>query len=287
MNNFMSHTSSYETLQKEIETTYYMYEQNKNIQISSQAQEAILETIKMLDEGILRVCQMNLIQSSWQVLEWVKQAIILYFKIKDIQLYNVGPFTYLDKIPLKTNYNKLNVRVVPPAVARYGSFMESNVVLMPSYVNIGARIGEGTMIDTWATVGSCAQVGANVHVSGGVGIGGVLEPLNAMPVIIEDGAFIGSRCIIVEGVRIGAEAVLAANTTLTSSTPIVDLRDGTKQIIKGYVPSRAVVLPGVMEKNINGVKVLLSCAYIIGERKASTDKKTSLNQVLRDFAVPI
>jgi 2,3,4,5-tetrahydropyridine-2-carboxylate N-succinyltransferase len=201
--------------------------------------------------------------------------------------YEVGPFLYHDKIPLKRNYKELNVRVVPPATARYGSFMEPGVVLMPSYVNIGAYVGAGTMVDTWATVGSCAQVGKNVHLSGGVGLGGVLEPPAASPVIIEDGAFIGSRCIIVEGVRIGAEAVLASNVTITASTPIIDTRTPEHTLIKGHIPPRAVVLPGTREKDVAGGKIYTSCCYIVGERKPSTDLKTSLNDVLREFAISV
>jgi 2,3,4,5-tetrahydropyridine-2-carboxylate N-succinyltransferase len=201
----------------------------------------------------------------------------------------VGPFIFRDKIPLKRNFKDLNVRVVPPAVARYGSFLGSGVVLMPSYVNIGAYVGMGTMVDTWATVGSCAQIGAGVHLSGGVGIGGVLEPAQASPVIVEDGAFIGSRAIIVEGVRICSQAVVGANVTLTASTPIVDLRTSSKTITKGVVPERCVVVPGTLEKDAphGGGKIHTQCAYILGERKASTDLKTSLNSALRDFSVSV
>ncbi len=223
----------------------------------------------------------------WTTHAWIKQAILLYFKFSPMAHIEVGPFVYHDKIPLKTNYRDLKVRVVPPAVARYGSFMEPGVILMPSYVNIGAWIGAGTMVDTWATVGSCAQIGANVHLSGGVGIGGVLEPPSATPVIVEDGAFLGSRCIVVEGVRIGREAVLAANTTLTASTPIIDTRKSGMPEIKGYIPPRCVVVPGTKEKEMPGGKIFTSCAYIIGERKPSTDLKTSLNETLREFALSV
>ena len=245
----------------------------------------VAEVIEKLDTGSLRVAEK--INGDWVTHTWIKEAILLYFKTQPMHEFQVGPFHYFDKIPLKINYKSLNVRVVPPATARYGSFFEPNVVLMPSYVNIGAYVGTGTMVDTWATVGSCAQIGANVHLSGGVGIGGVLEPVSATPVIIEDGAFLGSRCIVVEGVRIGAQAVLAANTTLTASTPIVDLRGLESKSLKGYVPERCVVVPGVLPKTINGHPVQLACAYIIGERKHSTDLKTSLNQALRDFQISV
>ena len=226
-------------------------------------------------------------KKSWTTHTWIKQAILLYFKYSPMAQFDVGPFVYHDKIPLKSNYRDLKVRVVPPAVARYGSFMEPGVILMPSYVNIGAWIGAGTMVDTWATVGSCAQIGAGVHLSGGVGIGGVLEPPSATPVIVEDGAFLGSRCIVVEGVMIGREAVLAANTTLTASTPIIDTRKPGMPELKGYVPARCVVVPGTKEKEMPGGKIYTSCAYIIGERKPSTDLKTSLNDTLREFALSV
>ena len=214
----------------------------------------------------------------------------MYFRITEMVETEHGPFVYRDKIPLKKNYKELGIRVVPPAVARYGTFMEPGVVLMPSYVNIGAWIGAGTMVDTWATVGSCAQVGSHVHLSGGVGIGGVLEPAQASPVIIGDGAFIGSRAIVVEGVRIGDEAVLGANVTLTASTPIVDLRHSDRRILKGEVPPRCVVVPGTLEKDApRGApgKIYTQCAYIIGERTASTDLKTTLTAALRDFDVSV
>lgn len=246
---------------------------------------AIEAVIQKLDEGELRVCTPN--DGKWTTHAWIKSAILLYFRLSAMQTYEVGPFVYHDKIPLKTNYERLKVRVVPPATARYGTFMEPGVVLMPSYVNIGAYIGKNTMVDTWATVGSCAQIGANVHLSGGVGIGGVLEPAHASPVIIGDGAFIGSRCIVVEGLEIGAEAVLAANVTLTASTPIIDARGSQLTESKGRIPARAVVVPGTKEKQVAGGKIHTSCAYIIGERKASTDLKTSLNEALREFAISV
>jgi len=245
----------------------------------------IQETIAALDEGKIRVASLE--NGTWTTHAWIKKAILLYFRIAKMENIEVGPFTYFDKIPLKKNFAELNVRVVPPATARYGTFMEPGVVLMPSYVNIGAYVGAGSMVDTWATVGSCAQVGANVHLSGGVGLGGVLEPAAANPVIVEDGAFVGSRCIVVEGVRIGKEAVLAANVTLTSSTPIIDTRNGKMEESKGYVPERSVVVPGTKEKEVSGGKIYTSCAYIIGERKPSTDLKTSLNNVLREFALSV
>ncbi len=257
-----------------------------NTTISSDHKRLIEAVIQNLDEGKLRVA--TKVNGDWVTHAWVKQAIMLYFRISEMTEISHGPFMYRDKIPLKKNYKELGVRVVPPAVARYGSFMESGVVLMPSYVNIGAYVGSGTMVDTWATVGSCAQVGANVHLSGGVGIGGVLEPAQASPVIVEDGAFLGSRAIVVEGVRIGKEAVLGANVTLTSSTPIVDLRTTGKSIMKGFIPPRCVVVPGTLEKeHYSGGKIHTQCAYIIGERKASTDLKTSLNAALRDFDISV
>lgn len=249
-------------------------------------QQGVFATIRALDEGKLRVCEQD-DNGNWTTHAWVKEAILAYFRLTTLERQEVGPFVYNDRIPLKTNFADLNVRVVPPATARYGSFMEPSTVLMPCYVNIGAYIGSGTMIDTWATIGSCAQIGKNVHVSGGVGVGGVLEPANAQPVIVEDGAFVGSRSIIVEGVKIGREAVLGANVTITSSTPIIDVRTSEKQTYKGYVPPRSVVVPGVVEKKLPGGIIHTSCAYIIGERKESTDKKTSLTAALREFAVSV
>jgi 2,3,4,5-tetrahydropyridine-2-carboxylate N-succinyltransferase len=247
--------------------------------------EAVHALLKHLDEGTLRVCTRE--GDDWVTHAWIKQGILHYFRMMEMKAFEVGPFHYYDKIPLKTNYEQLKVRVVPPATARYGSFMEPGVVLMPSYVNIGAFVGKNTMVDTWATVGSCAQIGANVHLSGGVGIGGVLEPAHAKPVIVGDGAFIGSRAIVVEGVQIGAEAVLAANVTLTASTPIIDIRDGKFVETKGFIPDRAVVLPGTKEKQVPGGVIHTACAYIIGNRKASTDLKTSLNDTLREFAISV
>lgn len=247
--------------------------------------DAIAATVDAVDTGKIRVAEQ--ISGEWITNAWIKNAILYYFKITAMEEIEVGPFLYHDKIPLKRNYKELGVRVVPPATARYGTFMEPGVVLMPSYVNIGAYVGEGSMVDTWATVGSCAQVGKHVHLSGGVGLGGVLEPASATPVIIEDNAFIGSRCIVVEGVRVGKEAVLAANVTLTASTPIIDTRTPEHKIHKGYVPERSVVVPGTVEKEVKGGKIYTSCAYIIGERKESTNKKTSLNNVLREFSLSV
>ena len=256
-----------------------------NADIVTKYKSEVEQVIAGLDNGSLRVAEKK--TDGWVTHAWIKNAILYYFKLAEMVEYEVGPYVYFDKIPLKKNYRDLKVRVVPPATARYGSFMEPGVVMMPSYVNIGAYVGSGSMVDTWATVGSCAQVGKNVHLSGGVGLGGVLEPASASPVIIEDNCFIGSRAIIVEGVRIESEAVVAANVTITASTPIVDTRKPDHPMHKGYVPSRAVVVPGTLEKEVGGGKIYTSCAYIIGERKESTDKKTSLNDVLREFSLSV
>ncbi|MDA3616632.1 2,3,4,5-tetrahydropyridine-2,6-dicarboxylate N-succinyltransferase [Polluticaenibacter yanchengensis] len=246
---------------------------------------AIEQVIEDVDKGRLRIAEPT--ENGWQVNEWVKQAILMYFGIRNMQTFEVGPLEFHDKMPLKTNYAELGVRVVPHAVARYGAYLAKNVVMMPSYVNIGAFVDEGTMVDTWATVGSCAQIGKNVHLSGGVGIGGVLEPLQASPVIIEDGAFIGSRCIVVEGVIVEKEAVLGANVVLTKSTKIIDV-SGTEPVeYKGRIPARSVVIPGSYNKQFPAGEYGVSCALIIGQRKASTDLKTSLNDALRDFNVSI
>jgi 2,3,4,5-tetrahydropyridine-2-carboxylate N-succinyltransferase len=226
-------------------------------------------------------------ENGWQVNEWVKQAILLYFGVRKMETYNVGPLEFHDKMRLKSNYAELGIRVVPHAVARYGAFLGRNVVLMPSYVNIGAYVDEGTMVDTWATVGSCAQIGKGVHLSGGVGIGGVLEPLQASPVIIEDGCFIGSRCIVVEGVRVEKEAVLGANVVLTQSTKIIDVSGTEPKEMKGIVPARSVVIPGSYTKKFPAGEFGVGCALIIGQRKPSTDLKTSLNDALRDFNVSV
>jgi len=250
-----------------------------------QAQEAVLETLASLDRGQIRVAEK--VGDDWVVHTWIKQAILLYFAVARMEVLEVGPFEFHDKIPLKKGLAKARVRVVPPGVARYGSFLEPGAILMPGYVNIGARVGEGTMVDTWATVGSCAQVGRHVHLSGGVGLGGVLEPASAQPVIVEDGAFIGSRCIVVEGVRVEEEAVLGANVVLTASTPIVDVTGPEPVVWKGRVPARSVVIPGTIPKRFPAGEFGVPCALIIGQRKASTDLKTSLNEVLREFAVPV
>jgi len=249
-------------------------------------QIAIKTVIADLDNGTLRVAE-PLADNSWKVNDWVKKAVILYFPIQKMRTIEVGPFEFHDKMALKTNYAKQGVRVVPHAIARYGSFLAKGVVMMPSYVNIGAYVDSGTMVDTWATVGSCAQIGKNVHLSGGVGIGGVLEPIQAAPVIIEDGAFIGSRSIIVEGVRIGKEAVIGAGVTLTASSKIIDVTSEQPKEYRGYVPDRSVVIPGSIPKNFAAGQYQVPCALIIGTRKASTDLKTSLNDALRENSVAV
>ncbi len=247
--------------------------------------QAITDVIEELDKGRLRVANPG--ENGWQVNEWIKKAVLLYFPIRHMKVMEAGPMEYFDKIPLKKNFEHLGVRVVPPAVARHGSYLASSVIMMPSYVNIGAYVDEGTMVDTWATVGSCAQIGKGVHLSGGVGIGGVLEPVQAAPVIIEDGCFIGSRCIVVEGVRVEKEAVLGANVVLTASTKIIDVTGNTPVEYKGYVPARSVVIPGSYAKQFNAGEYNVPCALIIGQRKASTDLKTSLNDVLREYEIPV
>lgn len=248
-------------------------------------QESIRSVIDQIDAGSLRVAEPS--PSGWQVNEWVKKAVVLYFPIQKMETWEAGIFEYHDKMPLKRDFAAKGIRVVPNAVARHGAYIASGVILMPSYVNIGAYVDEGTMVDTWATVGSCAQIGKNVHLSGGVGIGGVLEPLQAAPVIIEDHAFIGSRCIVVEGVRVGKEAVLGANVVLTASTKIIDVTGSEPVEIKGYVPERSVVIPGSYTKSFPAGDFQVPCALIIGKRKASTDLKTSLNDALRDFNVAV
>ena len=247
---------------------------------SSEIQSAVREVVDQLDKGKLRVAEPD--GESWRVNEWVKKAVILYFPIQQMEVIEVGPFQFHDKIALKKDYKNLGVRVVPHAIARYGSFINKGVILMPSYVNIGAYVDEGTMVDTWATVGSCAQVGKNVHLSGGVGLGGVLEPVQAAPVIIEDNVFVGSRCIVVEGVRVGKEAVLGANVVLTGSSKIIDVTEDKPIEYKGFVPPRSVVIPGTIPKQFAAGKYQVPCALIIGTRKESTDKKTSLNNALRE-----
>ncbi len=251
----------------------------------SECRAAVLDTIRALDGGAVRVAERS--SDGWTLHAWVKEAILLYFTLAEMQTIELGPFEYHDKIPLKRNFAELGVRVVPPATVRYGAFVERGAILMPSYVNIGAFVGANTMVDTWATVGSCAQIGANVHLSGGVGIGGVLEPPSATPVIVEDGAFIGSRCILVEGVVVEEEAVLGANVTITASTPIIDVRGETPTVLRGRVPRRSVVIPGTTPKKFPAGEFQVPCAIIIGERTASTDRKTSLNETLRTFQVSV
>ena len=248
-------------------------------------QQIIRDVVEKLDQGKLRVAEP--VENGWQVNEWIKKAVIMYFPIQQMETIEVGPFEFHDKIKLKKNYKELGVRAVPHAVARYGAYLGKNVVLMPSYVNIGAYVDEGTMVDTWATVGSCAQIGKGVHLSGGVGIGGVLEPLQASPVIIEDGCFIGSRCIVVEGVIVEKEAVLGANVVLTQSTKIIDVSGTEPKEMKGRVPARSVVIPGSYTKKFPAGEFGVGCALIIGQRKPSTDLKTSLNDALRDFNVSV
>lgn len=252
---------------------------------TTETQQAVREVVSLLDTGKLRVAEPA--GDVWKVNEWVKKAVILYFPIQQMEVIEVGPFEFHDKIALKKNYKELGVRVVPHAVARHGSFVSKGVIMMPSYINIGAYVDEGTMVDTWATVGSCAQVGKNVHLSGGVGLGGVLEPVQAAPVIIEDNVFVGSRCIVVEGVRVGREAVLGANVVLTASSKIIDVTGSKPVEYKGFVPPRSVVIPGTIPKQFPAGEYQVPCALIIGTRKESTDKKTSLNDALRDNSVSV
>lgn len=258
---------------------------NRELLKEPETQAAIREVIDLLDVGELRVA--TPVDGEWKVNDWVKKAVVMYFPIQQMETIEVGPFEFHDKIPLKRNYAAMGVRVVPHAIARHGSFLESGVILMPSYVNIGAWVGSGTMVDTWATVGSCGQIGRNVHLSGGVGIGGVLEPLQATPTIIEDNCFIGSRCIVVEGVRVESEAVLGANVVLTQSTHIIDVTGSEPVIYRGRVPARSVVIPGTYTKKFPAGEYQVACALIIGQRKESTDKKVSLNSALRDFDVAV
>lgn len=268
-------------LQQIIEIAWDDRELLKNAETTS----AIRNVISLIDSGKLRVAEP--ITNGWQVNEWVKKAVVLYFPIQTMETIEVGPFEFHDKIPLKTGYAAKGIRVVPHAVARHGAYISKGTILMPSYVNIGAYVDEGTMVDTWATVGSCAQIGKNVHLSGGVGIGGVLEPLQAAPVIIEDNAFIGSRCIVVEGVRVETEAVLGANVVLTMSTKIIDVTGEAPVEYKGRVPARSVVIPGSYTKKFAAGDYQVPCALIIGKRKESTDKKTSLNNALRENDVAV
>lgn len=269
------------TLQETIENIW----ENRDLLQQAESQNSIRKVIRLLDLGELRVAEPT--DNGWQVNEWVKKAVVMYFPIQQMETIEVGPFEFHDKMPLKRNYAEKGVRVVPHAVAREGAFIASGVILMPSYVNIGAYVDSGTMVDTWATVGSCAQIGKNVHLSGGVGIGGVLEPLQAAPVIIEDDVFVGSRCIVVEGVHVEKEAVLGANVVLTASTKIIDVTGETPVELKGRVPARSVVIPGSYTKQFPAGEYQVPCALIIGQRKESTDKKTSLNDALRENNVAV
>lgn len=259
--------------------------EDRSLLEQKETQDSIREVINQIDAGKLRVAEPT--AEGWQVNEWVKKAVVLYFPIQKMETFTAGPMEFHDKMPLKTNYAEKGIRVVPHAVARRGAYISSGVILMPSYVNIGAYVDEGTMVDTWATVGSCAQIGKNVHLSGGVGIGGVLEPLQAAPVIIEDNAFVGSRCIVVEGVRVEKEAVLGANVVLTASTKIIDVTGDEPVEFKGRIPSRSVVIPGSYTKSFSAGDYQVPCALIIGQRKESTDKKTSLNDALREHNVAV
>ena len=269
----------------QLQTTIEQAWENRALLQEENTQNAIREVIELIDSGILRVAQP--IENGWQVNEWVKKAVVMYFPIQKMETLEAGIFEYHDKMPLKRGYAAKGIRVVPNAVARHGAYISKGVILMPSYVNIGAYVDEGTMVDTWATVGSCAQIGKNVHLSGGVGIGGVLEPLQAAPVIIEDGAFIGSRCIVVEGVRVEKEAVLGANVVLTGSTKIIDVTGNEPIEYKGIVPARSVVIPGSYTKKFPAGEYQVPCAIIIGQRKPSTDLKTSLNDALREYNVAV
>lgn len=270
-----------ERLQESIEKAW----NDRSLLQNADTVQAIRKVIQLIDEGSLRCAEPT--AAGWQVNEWVKKAVVLYFPIQKMETMEAGIFEYHDKIPLKTGYKEKGIRVVPNAVARHGAFISKGVIMMPSYVNIGAYVDEGTMVDTWATVGSCAQIGKNVHLSGGVGIGGVLEPLQAAPVIIEDNAFLGSRSIVVEGVRVEQEAVLGANVVLTASTKIIDVTGDTPKEMKGIVPARSVVIPGSYTKTFPAGEFQVPCALIIGKRKESTNKKTSLNDALRTYDVAV
>ncbi|MGZ4036762.1 MAG: 2,3,4,5-tetrahydropyridine-2,6-dicarboxylate N-succinyltransferase [Bacteroidia bacterium] len=269
-----------------MQTTIEAAWQNRELLKEASTQNVINEVIELLDKGKLRVAE-PVADGSWKVNDWVKKAVILYFPIRKMETIEIGPLEFHDKMALKKNYAALGVRVVPHAIARYGAYLASGVIMMPGYVNIGAYVDSGTMVDTWATVGSCAQIGKHVHLSGGVGIGGVLEPVQAAPVIIEDNCFIGSRCIVVEGVRVGKEAVLGANVVLTQSTKIIDVTGEKPVETKGFVPERSVVIPGSYTKAFPAGDYQVPCALIIGKRKASTDLKTSLNDALREHNVAV
>ncbi len=278
---FAQNKNQMQNLQNIIEKAW----EDRSLLQEEATQTAIRDVVNLLDAGTLRVAEP--ISDGWQVNEWVKKAVVMYFPIQKMETFEVGIFEYHDKMPLKKNYAEKGIRVVPNAVARHGAYISSGVIMMPSYINIGAYVDAGTMVDTWATVGSCAQIGKDVHLSGGVGIGGVLEPLQAAPVIIEDGAFIGSRCIVVEGVRVEKEAVLGANVCLTASTKIIDVTGSEPVEYKGVVPARSVVIPGSYAKKFEAGEYQVPCALIIGKRKASTDLKTSLNDALREYNVAV
>ncbi len=278
------YTNMYQELKQTIEAAWV----NRELLTDEKTRQAIRQVIELIDKGELRTAEpIDLEKSEWQVNEWVKKAVILYFPIRPMRKMEAGELEWFDKMELKHGYEELGVRVVPHAVARYGAYIAPGAILMPSYVNIGAHIETGTMVDTWATVGSCAQIGRHVHLSGGVGIGGVLEPVQAAPVIVEDNCFIGSRCIVVEGAHICHEAVLGSNTVITGSTHIIDVTGSEPVTYKGYVPPRSVVIPGSYKRQFPAGEYSVSCALIIGKRKESTDKKTSLNDALRDFSVSI
>jgi len=270
-----------EALKNTIEATW----DDRSLLESDASQKAVRDVLELLDKGKLRVAEPT--EDGWQVNQWVKKAVVMYFPIQKMETIECGPLEFHDKIPLKKDYKAQGVRVVPHAIARHGAFLESGVIMMPSYVNIGAWVGSGSMVDTWATVGSCAQIGRNVHLSGGVGIGGVLEPLQATPTIIEDNCFIGSRAIVVEGVVVKKEAVLGAGVVLTKSTHIIDVSGAEPKTYKGVVPERSVVIPGSYPKEFPAGSYNVNCALIIGTRKESTDKKTSLNDALRDHSVSV
>lgn len=268
-----------------LENTIEKIWQDRSLLKDTAHQKSIEEVIEKIDSGELRCASSD--KGEWIVHEWVKKAVVLYFPMREMETIEVGPFEFHDKMKLKSGYVEKGVRVVPHAIARYGAFVAKGVVMMPSYVNIGAYVDENTMVDTWATVGSCAQIGKNVHLSGGVGIGGVLEPLQAAPVIVEDGAFIGSRSIVVEGVRVGKEAVLGANVVLTKSTRIIDVTGEEPKTYRGFVPERSVVIPGSYSKKFPAGEYQVPCALIIGKRTAGTDLKTSLNEALREYQVAV
>ena len=272
----------------ELRTTVERAWDDRSLLQDDTTKAAIREVVELIDKGLLRTAEpVDLACSQWRVNEWVKKAVILYFPIQKMRILRAGELEWYDKMDIKRDYDRLGVRAVPHAVARYGAYIAPGAILMPSYVNIGAYVGEGTMVDTWATVGSCAQIGSHVHLSGGVGIGGVLEPVQAAPVIIEDSCFIGSRCIVVEGAHVCREAVLGSNTVITGSTHIIDVTGAEPVEYRGYVPPRSVVIPGSYAKKFPAGEYSVACALIIGRRKESTDKKTSLNDALRDFGVAV